>query len=596
LSRIPVRISWALPRLLCGSLLVVAACSPSPLNPDPVGPSDGWRVFHPLPIGYNLEDVWAAWERSIWAVGAHGVIVHWDGETVERVDSPTRAWLTTISGRARDDIYAGGEDVLLHFDGRTWDLVRTFADQVVEDVLCREDGTVVVVGTMGAWTGDDGDWQPIAGLTDTSSVVWEADDGEVRVAAGSRIWRLSADGPMVELEAPDLTFTMADGEFVCGSRGEADHSVYRRGTNGNWEFWLEVGDEIRAVVDVGAFLFADNGGLYRREGSDWSRIWSNSNGRWIYALADGGAAGILACGHGGTLMAGERQGDEVVWHETAETIGYRYLNCFDGTGCDDIWAGEWYDRVLHYDGEQWRREFTFLPGTDMVSKIQVVADGGVLAMGSGRIVRRDTTGGWSLLPGVAGEIAMFHAVSSDSLLACTESRYFVLWREGAWTVWNRADDSVRAMTAPADGNVYAITNGIPAKLWVAGPAGFTVAAELPEFSGNCLHGSRSSATLYVGGQSATAPFHGLVYRYRDGVLEDLTAGTTLPDLVDALTEPSPGVLYATAGGQVWRWQGGSWSRESGLPQDEAIISLWSHPDCGVFANGHVTFFKPLGLE
>lgn len=75
-----------------------AGVRPDTLEPTPYGPGDGWRVFHPLPGGYDLLAVWGVSPADVWAVGAYGHIAHWNGETVVDVDSPVEERLTALDG------------------------------------------------------------------------------------------------------------------------------------------------------------------------------------------------------------------------------------------------------------------------------------------------------------------------------------------------------------------------------------------------------------------------------------------------------------------------------------------------------------------
>ncbi|MEI2746751.1 MAG: hypothetical protein V9G22_15690 [Ottowia sp.] len=54
-----------------------------------------------------------------WAVGLHGAALHWDGQAWTR--SPCEAG-TLVSAWAAgpDDVWASGEDGVLHFDGTSW--------------------------------------------------------------------------------------------------------------------------------------------------------------------------------------------------------------------------------------------------------------------------------------------------------------------------------------------------------------------------------------------------------------------------------------------------------------------------------------------
>ncbi len=75
-----------------------------------------------------LHAVWGTASDDIWAVGAAGLIVHWDGETWTYTQSldDRRRTLWALWGRATDDIWAvGAEGVVLHWDGRYWQVEET---------------------------------------------------------------------------------------------------------------------------------------------------------------------------------------------------------------------------------------------------------------------------------------------------------------------------------------------------------------------------------------------------------------------------------------------------------------------------------------
>ncbi len=77
----------------------------------------------PWEITKALHAVWGAAPDDVWAVGAGGVIVHWDGVAWRYVPSPDERLRTlwAIWGRGADEIFAAGaEGVVLRFDGGGW--------------------------------------------------------------------------------------------------------------------------------------------------------------------------------------------------------------------------------------------------------------------------------------------------------------------------------------------------------------------------------------------------------------------------------------------------------------------------------------------
>jgi len=144
-------------------IISILGCAPDPLEVTPIGPTNGWSVFHPLPGGYDLDAVWGESPADVWAVGAHGAIVHWDGHNTKNVDSPTRAWLNLLDGHSSTDLYAAGENIVLHFDGHTWDIFHQFPNPIIKGLLCHEGGRLYVTGTMGLWVNDETGWHMISG-------------------------------------------------------------------------------------------------------------------------------------------------------------------------------------------------------------------------------------------------------------------------------------------------------------------------------------------------------------------------------------------------------------------------------------------------
>jgi len=85
----------------------------------PVTPVATGTVF-PMAV---QRDLLAAWSNGgeLWASGADGTIVHFDGTAWEVEESGTSASLQAIFGFSAKDIWAAGEEgTVLHYDGESW--------------------------------------------------------------------------------------------------------------------------------------------------------------------------------------------------------------------------------------------------------------------------------------------------------------------------------------------------------------------------------------------------------------------------------------------------------------------------------------------
>lgn len=576
------------------TILVVAflcACAPDPLEPLPVGPADGWRVFHPLPGGYNLYSVWAAGTGDTWAVGAFGVIVHWDGETVRRVDSPTRAWLTALDGFGRDRIYAGGDDVVLRFDGHAWSVLARFPDHDITDLLCADDGLLYVAGDFGVRTYDGRSWRTLLGPTAMAECVWTGKDGLVRIGDGERLWVVNEGEAIVEWELEGGHLVLGDGGYFIVQH-DGIKSLFTHIADEGWVHFEDYVFSIEDILDTGSATLMTMNSVSR----NGELLWSNDSGRWLYALGLGADGRTLACGYGGTLMSGAEQDGEWEWTDTAESLGYRHFNAFDGRGCDDIWAAEYWGRVCHFDGESWTVEYTPLPSSYSVSMIQALADGSVVAKGGSQIAVRTPEGGWTRLPDHGDHTYYFHALAADSVFVGSPG-FFRLWDGEEWRIAGTADDDwgvVWGIDSTPSGRLFGLVNTSPAGDMILlewNGETFEEVLRLDAFSGSELHASRSSETLWIGGEYSEGPRRTTILRYRDGELVDQTGDADLPMPLFTMTELRDDDVFVLGNHEVWRLSHGSWSRETGLPTDEDFEAIWSHPDCGVFVEGHPTFFK-----
>ena len=79
-----------------------------------------------MPSGINerLNEVWGNSSSDVYAVGAGGTILHYDGAGWNPMQSGTSEDLNDVWGSSSSDVYAvGSESTLLHFDGISWSAV-----------------------------------------------------------------------------------------------------------------------------------------------------------------------------------------------------------------------------------------------------------------------------------------------------------------------------------------------------------------------------------------------------------------------------------------------------------------------------------------
>ena len=80
-----------------------------------------WQVMN-TPTTEVLYDIWGTASDNIFAVGANGTILHFDGDEWTQMSSPTSEFLMGVWGSSADDIWAVGfYGITLHRqNGNNW--------------------------------------------------------------------------------------------------------------------------------------------------------------------------------------------------------------------------------------------------------------------------------------------------------------------------------------------------------------------------------------------------------------------------------------------------------------------------------------------
>ncbi|HEY3447260.1 MAG TPA: hypothetical protein VGK67_12885 [Myxococcales bacterium] len=89
-------------------------------------PGSHFYWTRPHPMGEDLYGLWTGASDDVWAVGAHGMALHWDGKAWSRVLTGTAARLHDVWGFSTNDVWAvGSGNTVLHWDGTAWAPVLT---------------------------------------------------------------------------------------------------------------------------------------------------------------------------------------------------------------------------------------------------------------------------------------------------------------------------------------------------------------------------------------------------------------------------------------------------------------------------------------
>lgn len=179
----------------------------------------------------KLNGVWGSAPADVWAVGAGGTILHYDGAAWSPSGSGVSTTLEDVSGTSASDVWAVGEGgVVLHYDGSTWSRATSGTSNDVYGVWAASPGAAWAVATGSQvlrWNGSD--WAlestplpPGEALTavggSSASDVW---------AGGSRGWVAHFDG------AAWTARPVPSGDWVRGLSAPRDGEAWATSSAGN---------------------------------------------------------------------------------------------------------------------------------------------------------------------------------------------------------------------------------------------------------------------------------------------------------------------------------------------------------------------------
>lgn len=139
----------------------------------PLAPSD-------LDATATVFKAWGTAADDVWFVGTGGLILHFDGKAIAKVDSPVDATLFTASGANGRVVAVGADGVILESTGDAWTNVAPDNARQMNGVAARGDDAFAVGVYGGVMRRESGGWRDVdTGLSfqDDYHGVWLDPDG-----------------------------------------------------------------------------------------------------------------------------------------------------------------------------------------------------------------------------------------------------------------------------------------------------------------------------------------------------------------------------------------------------------------------------------
>lgn len=557
--------------------------------------ADGWCWTSPTPQGEDLAAVWASSPGDVWAVGAHGAVLHLGGDGgVDAVGGPCADDLTAVWGTGPQDVWVGTTRGWLYRWSGAWTGLTSPATTAVLRLFGFGPSDVWLVAADGSWHWNGAAWTrasaaPRRAVWGASSAdVWavgsliEHWDGgawaqaspvaaqDVFGVSSNDVYFLSANQRVLHWDGArisELPFSAPYAKVLWATRQSDVHllgSAIQRWNGLGVATW--VGDSAVASVfgaaapDAGAtdaWAVGACGELRHWDGVTWAQ-----HSRWLrgrcFAATDGWAAAPndvwLA---GADRTAGVVRRLDADWTAVGGALGSALA--LWGAAPGDVWVFGAYRTASHWNGAAWS---AVLPSTGAADDLLTSATGTsaseVWAVGGNGQTNTPLT---LRLDGGA-----FQEVPSA---VSTFDHYRVwagaggVWAVGAGQVFQQVDGGWTPALQPGAGSSYlAVWGASPADVWAVGVTRTTVAVAL------------------------VAHWDGVAW-------SPATIGAVGAALRDVAGSASDDVWAVGDDGTVLQWDGGTWAAQH-LPSSTNLerVLVPARGDVWAIGQGRVFQHRP----
>jgi photosystem II stability/assembly factor-like uncharacterized protein len=311
---------------------VILRYAPPEPTAAPVPVRYGW-VSWPSPTSNDLYDIEMVSPENIWAVGAGGTILHWNGYDWQQVPSPTPYDLVCVTmqpgTQGRAGLIGGDLATILLWDGSSWTAQSTGWGENHVFSACAANSYEYMVaaprgGKMAVWNGQEltqleesrTDWgnyaQPGMWLSNIKmrgdQDGWAVGEAGLLMRYDGSVWHV-VESPVLNQPQSINSLEMVpgtDGNLVwfVGSNG-AVMRLENGSFSGPWSISSEPLTEVSFVSAENGWTVGDHGLLAHWDGSNWS-VEDSPTQAALYSLVMVDYADGWAVGAGGTILRYQR--------------------------------------------------------------------------------------------------------------------------------------------------------------------------------------------------------------------------------------------------------------------------------------------------
>jgi hypothetical protein len=274
----------------------------------------------------GLSAVWGSGPDDVWIVGSEGMILHFDGKDLRRVQSPTTNRLNAVYGTGPDDVWVVGEaGATFRWDGSGFQDFSGLDDEVL----------------LGVWASGPGDVWIVGSATTARAGLVRRLDGAQRVLEDivpgcSSLWEIWGSGP--------------DDIWMVGSTPET-RGLALHGDGLNFGPVEMMGGPLRGVwgsshEDV--WVIPYDTAAQHWDGSTLEPS-DDQPDKPMLAAWGSSASDVWAVGLEGSI----RHFDGSSWSAHESGVKYTLWSVW-GSDADDVWAVGGTGTLLRWRGEEWK--------------------------------------------------------------------------------------------------------------------------------------------------------------------------------------------------------------------------------------------------
>ena len=281
---------------------------------------------------YSLNSISGTTSEDVFAVGAYGVILHYDGNNWTQMNSGTSLALNDVWCNASNDVFAVGTvGSIFHYNGSVWSQMTTNVQNRLDGVWGSSAQDVFAVGDNGIILHYNGEsWSNMpSNFSGSLNGIWGNSATDVYVV-GNYYSGIPPDGVVLHYNGTDWSVcyrpsakplmniwgTSPNDIWAVGTAGAIVHyngtswSVMNSGTNkhlsGVW------GNSGTNVFTVGSQLFSGNGIVRHYDGSLWNEVVADVNNEF-YGVWGMGESEVFVVG-------GISNSTGIILHYEEETV------------------------------------------------------------------------------------------------------------------------------------------------------------------------------------------------------------------------------------------------------------------------------------